>query len=568
MKFGRQLGKTEPFLHELVPLVVRVMGDAYPELVREEPQVTTLIRVEEQSFDQTLNRSLPLFMRYLEQLKVKGETTLPGQIVFFLYATHGFPLDLMKDIARDEGMTLDEAGFQQCLQEDARQSAAHADFKAASIPETLQELAKTLTIHHDPYGPLTQSGTILALVQKESLVEALRAGETGQIVLDCTPFYAESGGQIGDLGIIQTPNGCFEVSHTEKVLDRLILHHGTVISGCVTLKDLATAKVDQPNRQAIRKNHTATHLLHQALKEVLGWHVKQAGSLVDAEKLRFDFNHFAPMSSEEWRLVEEKVNREILANTHLDTSICDLEEAKASGAMALFGEKYQSRVRVVTIGSYSKELCGGTHVQATGEIGPFVIASEKGLASGVRRIVAHTGAAALSWFQRQRGILSALQDQLKTSEDLLITSLIKLQEEKKSLQTQLEQAKLALAKGGQLLEHSATIGPWTILVKEVSGVEAGSLRQLADELLSRIKKGAVLIASDLGDKVQLVAKSNAISVGLNAGDWVKLTAPFVDGSGGGRPEMAMAGGKNAKGIPQALEQAHRWAQDRLSETSS
>ncbi|MCB1052697.1 MAG: alanine--tRNA ligase [Acidobacteria bacterium] len=550
MRFGKQLGQEGPFLHELCGLVVEKMGGIYPELVAEAPQIRTLVKVEEQQFDTTLNKGLPILVKYLEKLAADGAKEVPGQIVFFMYGTHGFPLDLMADVARDYGMTLDHKGFERQLAEDGRQSAQEGQFNAKIELPALRELSESMQTEMHCYDGLEAEGQIALLLADEKPVAQLSQGQSGMLVLDRTAFYAESGGQIGDKGVIVTETGRFQVEHTTKAVDKLVVHHGVVESGEISQNQKASSQVDRELRRLTMKNHTATHLLHQALKDCLGRHVRQAGSLVDPEKLRFDFSHFQPLDTQQLAEIEQAVNRQILENIPLQVDHLPIQKAREAGAVALFGEKYGDVVRVVSIADYSKELCGGTHVAATGEIGLFKIISERALASGIRRIIAVTGTGALQRFQESESLLREVQDRFHLKRETLTEQLQKAQEDRKALEQKVEDLKMALAKGGSSQEQQETVNGIQVIVKCVDGVEGGALRQLADELLNKVPGGVVLLGSALGDKAQLVAKVQA--KGLHAGELVKVMAEVVGGSGGGRPDMAMAGGKEPQHLPAAL----------------
>lgn len=551
MRFGKQLGQTEPFLSQLTQSVIDKMGDAYPQLRQEAPQIKLLVEVEEKQFDSTLSRGMPVLEKYLRQLQADGIREVPGQIVFFLYGTHGFPADLMADIARDWNMELDLQGFRELLEVDARSSSEDADFAAQEVAEAWKQAAsRGATVHRCYENEPVNTVAELMLVDG-SPVEQLSAGQEAEILLRETPFYAESGGQIGDRGSIAGCGGVFEVAHTTKVLDRLVIHHGVMTRGDLKSGDTVEARVDQVNRRAIMKNHTATHLLHQALRDELGHHVRQAGSLVDADKTRFDFSHFAPLTAQQIARIELAVNHQIMANAALDVSVMPIDEARASGAMALFGEKYDDQVRVVSIGDYSRELCGGTHVAGTGEIGVFKIVSERGLASGVRRLVAITGESAIQRFQESEQILRTLSDRYTLKREQVVETLAKWQSDRRQLERQIDDLKMQVAKGGSGNEEIVDCGNVKVMLKRVSDVSGGALRQLADEMMDRIKGGVVLLGSDLGESAQLIVKVKA--EGLHAGQLVREMAQIVGGKGGGRPDMAMAGGKDVSKLDDALK---------------
>jgi len=553
MKFGKQVGQTEPFLYKAVKFVVEKMGEIYPELVKEQDQVITLIKAEEQQFDHTLSKGMPILMKYIDQLRTEGKQILPDQVVFFMYTTHGFPVDLMEDIARDEGFGIDLAGYKALMEEDAKQSAASGDFTRADLPEVISQFATENTTDQRCYGALELESKVVALFRGNERTAQLSEGEEGIVCVDATPFYAESGGQIGDQGRIETQGGVFRVEKTEKALNRVILHYGVMDSGSLTTDQAAKLQVKSANRADIRRNHTATHLMHKALKEVLGLHVRQAGSLVDAEKTRFDFNHFSPLSPQEIAQIEAIVNAKIRENIALETRLMALDKAREAGAMALFGEKYDDEVRVVSIADFSMELCGGTHVTHTGEIALFKIVSERALASGIRRIVAYTGKGAFDYIQQNEAILGQSEALLHVKRDQMTAQIEKLLKDRKHLEKKLEEMKFAMAKGSGQTEELVDLGSMKILVKQVSAMEAGALRQLADDMLVKINTGTVLLGSDLGEKVQLVVKTNVENQGIHAGNLIKEMAPIVGGRGGGRPQMAMAGGKDSAKLQDALK---------------
>ena len=553
MKFGKQVGQEGPFLFRAVEFVVAKMGGIFPEIVAEKTRVETLIKAEEQLFDHTLSKSMPVLMKYLAQLRKEGRFILPDQVLFFMYTTHGFPVDLMEDIARDEGFGMDLAGFKALMEEDSRQSSASGDFSRAELPEALTAFASSSQTQQDCYGPLDLESSVQGLFMDDQQVGSMQSGDRGIICVEETPFYAESGGQIGDEGSIKTSSGVFRVEKTEKALNRVVLHFGVVQEGEIHIGQKANLEVHREKRGDTRRNHTATHLLHKALKDVLGLHVRQAGSLVDAEKLRFDFNHFSPVSPIEIVDIEQRVNEKIRQNIQVQTEVMDLEEARNKGAMALFGEKYDQEVRVVSVDDYSKELCGGTHVSFTGEIALLKIVTERALASGIRRIVALTGKRAFEHVQNVEAIVGKAEELLHVKREKMHEQIEKMIKERRHLEKQVEDMKLALAKGGTQSEELVQVGDIKVLIKTVQGMEADSLRQLADEILVKIGKGVVILGSDLGEKVQLVVKTNQESHGIHAGNLIGQMAPLIGGKGGGRPQMAMAGGKNSAKLQDALQ---------------
>lgn len=552
MRFGKQLGQDEPFLFEMVPVVVAKMGEAYPSLVKESDSIQLLVKVEEQQFASTLNKGLPILVKYLDDLAAKKAASVPGQVMHYLYGTHGFPVDLMEDMARDWHLTLDHKGFKETMAQEAANNRGAGEFQVKSIHPQLEADSQAFETNQNCYGSLKGAGaTIKRILVGESTPEHLDEGQEGEIVLDKTTFYAESGGQIGDKGLITTETGIFAVSETTKVLDKLVVHKGAVTKGHVALGQSAETQVDASTRQATIKNHTATHLLHQALRDVLGLHVRQAGSLVDPDKLRFDFSHFEPLTQAQIQDIENLVNQQILANTTLSKVEMDRDAASKSGAIAFFGEKYGELVRVVSIGEFSKEFCGGTHVDATGEIGFFKILSERGLAAGIRRMVAITGKAALARFQESESLLKAAQDKFFLNRDSFINQLDRLHDEKKALEQKIKDLKIQMAKGGGSKEERVQLEGYEVMLKQVQDVGGGQLRQLADEMLAKLKIGVVMLGSEVDGKAQLLVKTNTKEV--HAGNLVRQMAAVVGGKGGGRPEMAMAGGKDAAKLGDALQ---------------
>lgn len=544
MRYGKQLGKDEPFLWEMTRHVIAKMGEQYPDLVKEQNQIEVYVKAEENQFKSTLAKGLPILVKYLDKYKAEGKTHLPGPVVHFMYDTHGFPIDLMADIARDWSLALEEP--------EVTQAADGSKPAAAQIPQVLVDDAQVYQSAMTCYTTMEDTGTVRRLMAGEKTLTNAKAGDELVVITDQTPFYAESGGQIGDRGTIRTESGLFQVEETTKVLDKLVLHKGKVVEGILSEGQEASLQVDAPFRRDTIKNHTATHLLHKALRDIVGVHVRQAGSLVDPEKLRFDFNHFSPLSNEEIGQIEAAVNEQILANTPVDVAELPIEEAKQSGAIAFFGEKYGETVRVVGVGDYSKEFCGGTHVGATGEIGCFKIVSEKGLAAGVRRVVALTGPKAVARFQESERLLREAQDRFFLNRDEFIEQLAKANDDRKALEQKIVDLKMQLAKGGSASEQVEEINGFQVLLKQVSEVGGGQVRQLADELLGKIKDGVVLLGSEVGGKVQLVVKTNRKEV--HAGKLVGAMAAVVGGKGGGRPDMAMAGGKDVAKLADALQE--------------
>lgn len=551
MRYGKQLGQLQPFLFEMTRHVVAAMGEVFPELVREQNQIEVFVKAEELQFDSTLSKGLPILNKYLSQFKEAKRSKVPGQVMLFMYGTHGFPVDLMEDIARDWGMTLDHAEFDRLAEEDALASKVKGDFSKKQIPAILLEDASQFHSEMSCYTGLKGQGTIRRLLLDQQATSSAQAGCELEVITDCTPFYAESGGQVGDVGLICTETGRFQVRETSKLLDKLVLHKGFVLEGQLSEGQQAELMVDAQMRADTKKNHTATHILHQALRDVVGVHVRQAGSLVDPEKLRFDFNHFHPLSAAEIKDIETRVNQQVLSNEPVVTRVLAIEDARQCGAIAIFGEKYGDTVRVVKVGDFSTEFCGGTHVTATGEIGSFKIISERGLSAGVRRLVALTGTRALARFQDSERLLSEASERFHFTREDFITQLAQASEERRLLVNQLADLKMQLAKGSVASDHIEVVSGFKVLLKQVTDVGGGQIRQLADELMSKIKDGVVLLGSELNGKVQLIVKTNRAEV--HSGKLVGLMAKVVSGKGGGRPDMAMAGGKDVAKLAEALE---------------
>lgn len=550
MRYGKQLGMVKPFLHEMTRFVIEKMGEHYPQLVTEQQNIDLYVKAEEEQFAKTLDKSLPILLKYFDAFRDKGAKQVPGDVVHFMYGTHGFPVDLMADMARDWNLTLDMDAFRAILDEEGQDQAK--GFVKESVAEVLIEDAKNMTTTMTCYQGLEGRGTVQRILVDDDPVKSIEEGQSATLVTDSTPFYAESGGQIGDMGLIRTESGCFEVIKTSKVLDKLVLHEGRLVEGELKQGQAAELSVAPAPRSATMKNHTATHILHQALRDILGPHVRQAGSLVDPEKLRFDFNHFSPVSVEEMKAIEDIVNAHILENAPVGVANLSIDEAKQTGAIAFFGEKYGDEVRVVSVGEYSKEFCGGTHVAATGEIGCFKIISEKGLAAGVRRLVALTGPEAIARFQESERLLRETQERFFYNRETLLDQLSRAHDEKKALERRVEELKMQLAKGGGASERIEDVKDFKVILKQVSEVAGGQLRQLADELMDKIKDGVVLLASEADGKAQLVVKSSRKDI--HSGKLVGQMATIVGGRGGGRPDMAMAGGKDTERLGDALEE--------------
>tara|TARA_R110000824_G_scaffold3384_2_gene16084 strand:- start:2006 stop:4615 length:2610 start_codon:yes stop_codon:yes gene_type:complete len=564
IRHGHKLGAVEPFFHKLVDALDAEMGDAYPELREANDQITRVLLKEEEQFARTLDHGMGLLNAALAELDGK---VLPGETVFKLYDTYGFPFDLTADVCRERGVTLDEEGFQQALEAQRERARAASQFGAdysASI-ELDGETAFT------GYDRLEGQAKVTALVDSEgNALAALEAGQKGVVVLDCTPFYGESGGQVGDTGYLYVDGGRFQVTDTQKQSGHH-LHQGIMVEGSLSVGASVRGEVDASLRTATIRNHSATHLLHKALRMVLGDHVQQKGSLVNAERLRFDFSHFEPMTAEQLAEVERLVNEQILANAPTKTEQMSLDQAKAKGAAALFEAKYAENVRVLTIGAddFSIELCGGTHVARSGDIGCCHVMSEVGIASGVRRIEAITGENALAYFREQEARLERLGERLKTKPEQVEARVESLVERNRSLEKELEQlkAKLASAAGSDMLSQVQEVNGVKLLATQLEGVSGKDLRGILDQLKNKLSSGVIIlgVADQVAGKVSLIAGVTQDLTGrVKAGELVNHVASQVGGKGGGRADMAQAGGSQPDALTDALKSVPAWLENALS----
>ena len=559
IRHGYMLGVKEPFFHRLVAPLREVMGDAYPELRQAETQVVRVLKLEEERFAETLEQGMKILDQSIAELK--GQR-IPGATVFKLYDTYGFPTDLTADIARERELELDMDGFEAAMDEQRERARAASQFGAA------QEVEITLDGETDftGYEKLESPATVIALYQNGESVDTLGDGEEGLVVLDRTPFYAESGGQVGDVGLLEAGATRFEVLDTQKQGGNVYLHSGTFRGDSLQVGAEVVAKVDEAKRSQTALNHSATHLMHAALQRVLGDHVQQKGSLVNPERLRFDFSHFEPVSREQLAEIERMVNAQIRENHMVQTRIMSLEDAKASGAMALFGEKYGDNVRVLRMGDFSVELCGGTHVKAVGDIGLFKIVSETGIASGVRRIEAVTGEAALAWVEAEESRLQQVADLVKSGREEVADKVAQLVERSRRLEKELEQlkGKLASAAGSDLASGAVDVAGVKVLAAKLDGVEPKALRDTMDQLKNKLGSAVIVLAAVSGEKVSLVAGVTQDQIpALKAGDLVKFVAEQVGGKGGGRPDMAQAGGSDPAALPEALASVEGWVRQSL-----
>ncbi len=558
IRHGYKLGQTKPFFHKLVADLARLMGDAYPELRAAQQRVSDVLRQEEERFAETLENG----MKMLESALHRDDGMLDGETVFQLYDTFGFPVDLTADIARERGIMIDHAGFEEAMQRQRERARAASKF---TIQSGVEYSGRATEFHG--YDTLRLDGKIVALYKEGSQVQSVDAGEEAVAVLDRTPFYAESGGQVGDRGEITSGNGSFTVADTQKIQAEVFGHKGKVRAGRLSVGDAVTAQVDAANRALAAYNHSATHLMHAALRKVLGAHVAQKGSLVDANRTRFDFSHNAPMSAEEIRTVEALVNREIRENHAVEARRMKYDDAIKAGAMALFGEKYGDEVRVLSMGSFSTELCGGTHVRRTGDIGFFKIVSESGVASGIRRVEAVTANGALAWVHEQESKLNQAAQVLKAQPQELTQKLGQILDNVKSLEKELSRlkSKLASSQGDELADQAVAVGTAKVLAAELEGADAKTLREAMDKLKDKLGSAAIVLGAVEGARVTLIAGVTADLTGkVKAGELVNFVAQQVGGKGGGRADMAQAGGTDPTKLSAALHSVSDWVKQRIA----
>jgi alanyl-tRNA synthetase len=557
IRHGYKLGRKEPFFHRIVADLSAAMGEAYPELPKAKERVTQVLKAEEERFAETLENG----MKVLEAALHREDRMLDGETVFQLYDTFGFPVDLTADMARERGIMIDHAGFEASMQRQRERARAAGKFKM----EAGVEYSGRATEFRG-YDTLALDGAKIAAIYKEGTsVPGISAGDAAIVVLDQTPFYAESGGQVGDAGELVAPGGTFTVSDTQKIQAEVFGHHGVLATGRLEVGDKVAAHVNVARRGRTMRNHSATHLMHKALREVLGPHVQQKGSLVDPDKTRFDFSHDAPMSEDQLRSVEAKVNAEILRNEATSARIMKFDDAVKGGAMALFGEKYGDEVRVLDIGS-SRELCGGTHVGRTGDIGFFKITSQGGVAAGVRRVEATTGEGALAFVQAMEDERRFVEGFLQASGDALKDKLKGEREDKRALEKELARlkSKMAAAQGEDLSSQAVDIKGVKVLAVALDGADAKTLRETLDQLKNKLKSAAIVLGSTEGGKVSLIAGVTAdLTSKLKAGELVNYVAQQVGGKGGGRPDMAQAGGTDTAKVPAALGSVRQWVEQRL-----
>ena len=566
-RHGKLLGIDGAFLVGLAKAVIAGSKDGYPELAEKQDFILSVIEQEEEKFEKTINQGLEILDGIQKDMEAKGVKTMSGEDAFKLYDTYGFPIDLTKEILEEKGMDIDEEAFKQAMkvQKDTARNARKTTSYMGADATVYEQIDPAINSEFIGYDKTEAEGKIVALVsvsseedgEESAVSEALTDGMSGAVITDVTPFYATKGGQVGDVGVITLGDSVFEVKETIPVAGSKIAHIGKVVKGMFKVGDKVVLKVDGENRMATCRNHSATHLLQKALREVLGTHVEQSGSYQDAGRTRFDFSHFKAMTPEEIKAVEKLVNDKIAESLPVDTKVMSIEDAKKSGAMALFGEKYGDEVRVVGMGEFSKEFCGGTHVKNTGMIGQFKIISESGVAAGIRRIEAITGHNVIKYYENLEHTIAEAAKMLKASPDKLVEKAKHLMEEMKALQSENESLKNKAAKEalGDVMDKVVEIGGVKVLSVEIPDTDGNELRNLGDELKNKLGEGLIFLASAKDGKVNLVAMATdgAVKAGVHAGNLIKTVAPIVGGGGGGRPNMAQAGGKLPDKIGQAVE---------------
>ncbi|BDR63949.1 alanine--tRNA ligase [Clostridium tetani] len=565
-RHGKLLGIKGNFLYKVCKVVIENSHKAYKELKEKEEYIKKIIKLEEERFAETIDGGIQILNEYVDELINKGEKVLPGDKAFKLYDTYGFPIELTKEILEEKSIDIDEGGFTKEMEaQKQRARAAREETNYMGSEDTIiNKLPIELQTEFLGYSELSVEAKIIAIIKGEELVEELKQGDKGIIIVDKTPFYSEKGGQIGDTGILAGKNVKVKIQDCRNNISGKILHFVEMLEGSIKLQDTVNLTVDRLRRDAIRKNHSATHLLHEALKKIVGAHIEQAGSFVDEHRLRFDFNHFSSLTKEELKNVEKLVNKKIMEVIPVNTKVMNIEEAKESGAVALFDEKYDEKVRVVSLGDFSKELCGGTHVSNSGEIGLFKIISETGVAAGVRRIEGVTGFNALKYIEEKEALLEGLCEVLKCSNKDIINKATSQIEEIKNKEKEINNLKSKLASGSQedILKNIKEVKGIKLVSGVLKDIDGGALRDLADKLRDKIQEGLVVLASVAEGKIQFVAMATkeAVAKGAHCGKIIKEVASIAGGGGGGRPDMAQAGGKN----PEKAEEAIAKVEDILS----
>jgi len=561
IRHGYKLGQKEPFFHRLVDDLAKAMGDAYPELVRDKERVKQILRTEEERFAETLENGMRVLESALREQESGSHKILDGETVFQLYDTFGFPVDLTADIARERNVVIDYGGFEAAMERQRERARAASKFRM----DAGVEYAGGPTEFHG-YDTLTLEGTVVALYREGAKTEEIGAGDSAVVVLDRTPFYAESGGQVGDRGELAGVAGTFVVDDTQKVQADVFGHKGSMKAGKLKVGDKVLAAVDATARSRAAWNHSATHLMHAALRKVLGGHVQQKGSLVDPHRTRFDFSHHEPMTDAEIRAVEELVNREIRKNVDVAARVMKYDDAIKAGAMALFGEKYGDEVRVIGMSDFSTELCGGTHVRRTGDIGFFKIVAESGVAAGIRRVEAVTGEGALEWVQAREAKLAEAARALKSNPEDLAPRIAQVLDNVRALEKELARlkSKLASSQGDDLIAAAEEVKGMKVLAATLEGADAKTLRETLDKLKDKLKSAAIVLASADGGKVSLIAGVTPdLMARVKAGELVNFVAQQVGGKGGGRPDMAQAGGTEPAKLPEALKSVRGWVEGRV-----
>lgn len=558
IRFGKSLGINEPFMYELVPAVVAIMGEAFPEIASNQQAIQISIQQEEKKFHETLHEGMKLVNVIIENAKAAGTSEIAGKDAFTMYDTYGFPFDLMEDIAEEHGLKVDKDGFEAAMEEQRQRARAarHDGDVFGNLQVFTGLLSEFGPTNFIGYDTLQGESEVLAIIRENKLVEAIMPEDESFIYLPVTPFYAESGGQVGDAGILETETGVFEVSDTKKLPDGKFLHFGKVTQGTISVNQVVAARVDSQRRKDTARNHTVTHLMHKALQEVLGEHAKQKGSMVSPDRLRFDFSHSGAMNPEELTQVEEKVLEQILSSLPVDTEVTDYEKAVDMGATALFGEKYDDEVRILKIGDYSMELCGGTHLRNTAEACAFEIISEGGIGSGLRRIEAVTGRKALERMRSREQMLEDVAGTLKTSPEKALDRLEQVLQENKAKERELEslRTKVAAIESQDIVSQAIEIEDLKVLAVRVEAGDGDVLRQTGDILKDKLGSGVLVLGADIDGKAAFVAMAtkDAVAKGVHAGKLVGQVAKKAEGGGGGRPDMAQAGGKNPAKIEEGL----------------
>ena len=558
-RHGKLLGIEDLFLDQIAKVVIKESGQAYPELEDRKDYILKVIRMEEERFNETIDQGLEILKQYVAEMKENNIKVLDGEKAFRLYDTYGFPIDLTKEILEENGLSVDEQAFTKEMEnqrERARAARQETDYMGAD-DQTYKLIPADVSTVFEGYETLETDSQILVIIKEEEKVETAQEGDEILFVMDKTPFYAESGGQVGDSGIVENENVKVRVDDTQKIIGNRIVHRGVVMRGTLSTGDTVKAKVDEKRRMAVARNHSATHLLHKALREVLGSHVEQAGSLVTPSRLRFDFSHFAPLTEEEIEKVEQLVNDKIMEGISVDTFETTFSKAKELGATALFGEKYGDMVRVVKMGDFSMELCGGTHLKNTAQAGLFKIISESGVAAGIRRIEAVTGAAVYQRMKELEKTIHDVAEELKTNPNNIIQRLKSLSKQLKEYEKEIDKFKAEMAKSSidDLVKNAKKIGDMNYITAMLSNQDIEGLREITDLLRDRIKSGVVVLASENQGKVQFVAAAtkDAVAKGVHAGNLLREVAKIAGGGGGGRPDMAQAGGKDPSKISEALQ---------------